>query len=357
MKLLIITLSFLSVTIASYSQENFSYQSAQPNYTLTFPKDHGSHDKFKTEWWYLTGHLFDKNTADFFKDSPKFGFQLTFFRASDSGKNGFLAHGALSDFSQNTHMHSSNHASSLPDLAGVSNGFLNVWNRKWYLKAIGDKFLASYKLEDGTQVNLLLEPNSSPILQGINGFSKKAICDECASHYYSFPNMKVTAQIFFPIGESKTYYGVSWYDHEFMSNSLQENQVGWDWFSLQLQDQRQLMLFKVRGKNSKDDFYSGTLIDSKNNTTINLDKSDFSIEVLSTWKSDKSKAKYPSKWNIKLSKYNINLDLSTRIPNQELNFEGQAVNAYYEGSIIEKNNKAIGYVEMTGYSSDIGKIL
>ena len=145
--------------------------------------------------------------------------------------------------------------------------------------------------------------------------------------------------------------GLSWLDREWSTTALSKEQVGWDWFSIQLNDSTELMYFKLRNKNGSADFAKGTLIYA-NGLTKKLYQSDLFIEEKSFWKNEKGD-KYPSKWLLSIPSENIKLTIATKIPDQELKLNLR----YYEGSIringfngkCEVNGS--GFVEMTGYSN------
>jgi predicted secreted hydrolase len=353
-----ISLIFLTTLCSAnlYAQDPYQYQNASPDRLLTFPKDHGSHPEFKTEWWYFTGQLYEENSTPF-KDKPLFGYQLTFFRANNSSEQGYLAHAAITDFKNGTHTFHSLASPESYNFAGASADNLKVWNRNWIIQPEGVNYSAKFSLPNYADVKLTLSAKTPPVLQGNNGFSKKGSCDLCASHYISFPLMETSAQITFKSSKSVKLKGLSWMDHEFMSNSLSESQVGWDWFSIMLKDNRQLMLFRVRDKNPNNSFYSGSLIktdSATNNTQVtNLDRNSFTLVESDYWTSPNTKAKYPNAWRITVPSESINLELKTRINNQELVFPGQKASSYYEGAISSQDESAIGYAELTGYSEPL----
>ena len=349
-------LIFLTNANNIFAQDTYQYEQASTKRVLSFPKDHGSHPNFKTEWWYFTGQLYDQNATPF-KDKPLYGYQLTFFRANNSSEQGFLAHAAITDFKSSTHKFHSLTSPESYNFAGASTEDLKVWNRNWSIQPNGASYIAKFTLPNYAQVTLTLTPKTQPVLQGENGFSKKGSCPTCASHYVSFTNMDTVAEINFSDAATTKLKGLSWMDHEFMSNSLSESQVGWDWFSIMLKDNRQLMLFRVRDKNPNNSFYSGSLIktdtvSSKPNVT-KLDKNSFSITETNYWTSPTTKAKYPSAWRIIIPSESIDIEVKTRINNQELVFPGQKASSYYEGAISSQDESAIGYAELTGYAEPL----
>ncbi len=160
-------------------------------------------------------------------------------------------------------------------------------------------------------------------------------------------------------GKKEKVRGLSWMDHEFGSNQLRDDQVGWDWFSIQLDNQSELMLYLMRRKDgSIDPYSSGTLV-SANGATKRLALKDFRIEVLDRWKSTKSGANYPMKWKVSIPSEEIELEILPAFPDQELMTNRSTRVTYWEGAvqiqgvIQSKSIAGQGYVEMTGYAGKL----
>jgi predicted secreted hydrolase len=160
-------------------------------------------------------------------------------------------------------------------------------------------------------------------------------------------------------GKQEKVRGLSWMDHEFGSNQLGEDQVGWDWFSIQLDNQTELMLYLMRRKDgSVDPYSSGTLV-SANGATRHLKLSDYRVEVLDRWKSPASGASYPMKWKITIPAQNIELEIIPEFANQELITNRSTRVTYWEGAVTirgtiqSKSVTGQGYVEMTGYAGKL----
>jgi predicted secreted hydrolase len=144
-------------------------------------------------------------------------------------------------------------------------------------------------------------------------------------------------------------------DHEFSTSALGPDQVGWDWFSVQLADGSELMLYHIRQKDgSAGPFSNGTVI-YQDGTTRQLKAGDFKIQVNSTWKSPHSGGTYPASWTVTIPSENLTLQIKPLIPDQELNLSI----IYWEGAVqitAEKNGSRLsgkGYVEMTGYAQSL----
>ncbi len=364
-----------------------AFSSASISRPLSFPEDHGAHPDFQTEWWYFTGHLFlDGQTV--FKDPSPLGFQLTFFRRASLNPDAapqqtYLAHAALSDHATNRFSFDQYLSRSTVGIAGAATNRLSVWNRDWRAEMVGDAIVLEFSLDRSgsssstkaanshTQVKLVAKA-TPPRLHGEGGYSAKTgaeDCADCASHYYSMPGMQVTGTILKEEVPTQVS-GIVWMDHEFMSNALQPNQVGWDWFSLSHKDGRHFMLFNVRDSSGAVDFASASVIEG--NTVKTLTREQFSIEVLRTWTSPQSAAKYPARWRVKVPSESLDVTLNPRASNQELHWNTEAnfphseskdrttspkKLSYWEGAISDEDQQVLGYAELTGYAGAMGDVL
>ncbi len=149
--------------------------------------------------------------------------------------------------------------------------------------------------------------------------------------------------------------GLSWMDHEFSTSALSEGQVGWDWFSIQLDNGSELMVFQIRRQDgSVDPYSSGTLI-NPDGSAIHLPKESFTIAVEDSWRSPRSRAEYPAQWKVSVPEYGIQLEILPYLADQELNvsftyWEGAvSVTGQQQGVTVSGN----GYIEMTGYAESM----
>jgi predicted secreted hydrolase len=368
--LVILGLFFILLSpIKLYAQE---FKRALPGKIFSFPQDHFSHPEFKTEWWYYSGHLQ--------ADKRPFGYQLTFFRTALRGEtkdqkskwsiqNLFFAHLALTDESRKRFEYrekisrgSLGEAGALPYKKEA--GPFRVWIEDWSVEGQGPG-MQNHSLEAGDKdfgIELLLIPEKNPVIHGQNGVSQKAEGEGFASHYYSISRLKAEGKIFLKRKEFPVQ-GISWMDHEFGSSQLRDDQVGWDWFSIQLDNQMELMLYQIRRQDgSIDPYSSGTMIFA-DNTYRHLPFKTFQIEVLEGWRSQKSGATYPSKWRVRVPDSQIDLLLTPTVKDQELITKESTRVTYWEGSVkivgeYQGNPiKGLGYVELTGYAKPLsGKI-
>jgi predicted secreted hydrolase len=341
----------------------FTYQLALPGRKLSFPADHASHPDYKTEWWYYTGHLEAES-------GKRYGYQVTFFRfglrdrqKEDSNEHPtlfsdlYMAHFALSDLNQKKFFFRERVNRGYGDKAGAATDRYLVWNEDWKVESDGKNHLIQVS-DRGKSLRLRLASLKPPVLHGQNGLSQKGEGEGRASYYYSLTRMQTQGEIEVD-GKKEKVQGLSWMDHEFGSNQLREDQVGWDWFSIQLDNQTELMLYLIRRKDgSSDPYSSGTLV-NPDGTTKHLALKDFRIEVVERWKSSKSGATYPMKWKVTIPAEELELEIVPAFPNQELITNRSTRVTYWEGAVGLKGTlrgKSIGgtgYVEMTGYAGKL----
>jgi predicted secreted hydrolase len=339
----------------------FTYQLALPGRKLSFPADHYSHPDFKTEWWYYTGHLETES-------GKKYGYQVTFFRfgVRDRQKEVkekplfselYMAHFALSDIAARKFIFRERINRGYGDKAGAATDRYLVWNEGW--KVEGDARNHSIDVKDrGTQLRLSVKSQKPPVLHGQNGLSQKGEGEGRASYYYSLTRMQTDGELTIDNKKEKVN-GLTWMDHEFGSNQLGENQVGWDWFSIQLNNDTELMLYVIRHKDgSPDPYSSGTLVKA-DGTTKHLALKDFQIEVLDRWKSRKTGANYPMKWKVTIPTEKIELEITPAFVEQELVTSRSTRVTYWEGAaritgtVRHRPIAGNGYVEMTGYAGKL----
>jgi len=355
---------------------------------MQFPQDHGPHFDYQTEWWYYTGNLTTTDGSDEpsrtrdsqsnLRDgsSRRLGYQLTFFRRgitpgvvkardSDWATNQiYFAHFAITDaasgvHSNNTHNESEIFERGAAGLAGASGAPFRVWIDNWAATGLNsDASQVQLKADDGKMtLNLVLNASKPPVVHGENGVSQKTETKGNASYYVSFTRMPTTGTIRIN-GENFSVTGDSWFDHEWGTTALGANAAGWDWFSIQLDDNRELMFFQIRNKDGGiEPFSSGTLIESDGLTKY-LKRDDVKITPQEFWTSNFSGGKYPSQWRIEIPSANLDLTLTPLIADQEMRvsftyWEG-AVNV--EGTSNGKDVRGQGYVEMTGYGNARGDV-
>lgn len=337
------------------------YREALPGYHYEFPRDYFDHPEYQTEWWYTTGNL---KAAD----GRAFGFELTFFRqgvSRDEKRNNpwevkdfYLAHLALSDLDGGHFYHAERANRAGPGIAGASAGDGKVWNGNWSAswKGGGQELIAQ---SEDFKFQLALKSEKPPVIHGESGVSQKAEGAGRASHYFSQTRLATSGTIEIK-GKEYAVSGLSWMDHEFFTRQLEAEQTGWDWFSIQLEDKTELMLFEIRRKDGTIDTHSaGTYVDASGRAS-HLRWGDFSLQPEGTkWKSPVSGASYPIQWKITVPKLEISLNARTKLAQQELNGKTKIAPNYWEGAMEfsgARGNtplRGCGYLEMTGYDRPV----
>lgn len=330
---------------------------ARPGYQFTFPRDHGSHPEFRTEWWYLTGHLRSS-------EGQRFGFQLTFFRQSThrgpwKGSSAwrtdqmFLAHAAITDESGKRFLSAERFARG-GLLAGASEQELSVFHGPWVLKgAPNGPWLAKCSVQ-GSTLELSLVPATPPVIFGEEGVSRKGEDPTAASHYLTFPRLRATGTLRLPEGKSLKVTGQAWMDHEFSSNSLSPGQVGWDWAAIQLREGGNLMAYRMRrGDGTQDPWSTLTEVDASGLITRTTHA--FALTQEGTWLSPQSGAHYPQPMT--LEAWGHRWRLVPILPDQELRTPRSTGITYWEGAcrVLDEHGVDIGdaYLEQTGYAHSL----
>jgi predicted secreted hydrolase len=343
-----------------------SWRQAIGPWQWSFPRDHGAHPEYRTEWWYFTGNLKDK-------DGKQYGYQLTFFRqglslnASQSDnpwsiRDVYLAHFAIVDGSSGKFWFYDRASRTGPGLAGAATGSMDVWTLNWSAKMVGNTIYLKAHLGE-MALDLELMPRKPKIFHGEKGLSKKGPNPGQSSYYYSFTDLasKGTIQASL-LRQPIEVTGTSWFDQEFASNILSADQVGWDWFGIHLSDGRDLMLFQLRKKDGTiEQASSGTIIE-KDGTSRYLRQSDITLKVLAQWKSPKSSGTYPAKWQVSIPSAQIDIILAPIVANQELVTEASTGVTYWEGAVTGTGTSrggavtVEGYAELTGYAGSLGGV-
>ena len=330
------------------------FRPALPGYEFEFPRDHGAHDEYKTEWWYYTGHL----RTD---DGHRYGFELTFFRVGVTPpgvpaesrwdlRNLSLAHFAVSDIDGKQFRYYEKLNRSSPFTAGAATGKLDVFNESWRAVTQPDGSWRIEGLAGKDSLDLVLRTRKLPAVHGENGISVKATGADYASHYYSMTRLEAVGRI---NGQHAT--GQAWMDHEFGSSQLRESQQGWDWFSVQLDNDSELMLYQIRRTDGSPDVTSSGSLIGSDGSVIHLRHDQLHITPLGSWHSSKSGATYPMGWRVVVPAFLIDVTLQPLLRDQELLTRGSTGVTYWEGAVdVNGRFDAVnvggeGYVEMTGY--------
>lgn len=334
----------VSLYILPLLAASFPYREAVSGYAYQFPRDHFEHQDFRTEWWYYTGNV----TA---AGGERFGFELVFFRQGErhpsqtgsawSVQDLYLAHAALTDARGKKFLYKERLNRPGPGVAGASFEQKRIWNGNWSVKWQGENQTVE-AVTDKFRFHLELVPQKPFVIEGVNGISQKAEGAGRASYYVSFPLLRATGDV-----DGQPVNGTAWMDHEWFTEQLAPDQQGWDWFSIQLDNNTELMLFELRKKDgSVDAWSSGTYVDAQGKA-MHLKREDFTLQTVSLWH------KYPVVWKICVPSLGIDLTSHAVLDDQELRSK-QSGPSYWEGAVNYSGSQhGVGYVEMTGYEGQV----
>ena len=325
---------------------------------LSFPADHGPHPEYRHEWWYVTGNL----------ETPEgrhFGFQVTFFRfnldpeaperdGAWATRQSWMAHLALTDTEGERFHHAERFGRGAAGIAGARAEPFAVWLEDWSLESVGEAtWPARLRGEaDDFAIDLEINPERRRTLQGEAGYSRKGPGEGNASRYYSYTRMVAEGAV--RSGEEQfPVRGRAWMDREWGSSALAEDQQGWDWFALQLDDGSDLMLYRIRASDGGMDPHSKGVLVHEDGRRVFLDADQVDLEVLDTWESPEGR-RYPVAWDLRIPEQDLALEVQPRMRAQEIT---GAFN-YWEGAVHGRGHHGDtevsfqGYLELSGYDGD-----
>ncbi len=351
------TRAALDVATMLAGESGEGYLRADGPREFEFPRDHGPHDGFRTEWWYFTGNV---DTAS----GQAMGYQLTFFRTALTPRptarpstlaadHIWMAHFALSDISARRFHAFEHHSREAGDLAGAGREPLRVWLNDWSAEFDASGTTILLKAREGNfALDLTLRGSKAPVLNGAEGLSRKNAVVGGASYYYSMTRLATSGSIELD-GRVHAVEGQSWMDREWMSGTLGSEQIGWDWFALQLDDGSEVMCSRMRRSDgTRDAFDSGSIIDAQGKQRT-LTSAEFDLGVLVNWTSPRSKLEYPAGWTLRVPAMRLELEILPAQADQELGLSFR----YWEGAVKllgTRDGKPIagrGYAELVGYGS------
>jgi predicted secreted hydrolase len=332
---------------------------------FTLPRDHGPHFEYQTEWWYFTGNL---SAAD----GRHFGFQLTFFRRGLtpgpppdgpglSSNQVYFAHFAITDVAAGRHVAAERFSRGAGGLAGATGEPFAVWLESWKADGLNrdgsSVRLSASDPETSLSLDLELGATKPLVAHGNRGLSPKSEEPGNASYYVGHTRMTARGRL--GLTADAAVAGEAWFDHEWSTSALGPGAVGWDWFSLQLDDGRELMLFRIRREDGTVEAVSGGTLVDRDGRTRRLLRDDFSIDVLDRWTSPQSGGRYPSRWRLRVPSAEIDVLVEPWLADQEM----RTSFVYWEGAVRVagrsggKPCSGQGYVELTGYARSMRGLL
>jgi predicted secreted hydrolase len=332
---------------------------------FTFPADHGAHPEYQTEWWYYTGNL----TGE---DGRLYGYQFTLFRnalspemverpSTMASNQVYMAHFALTDVGANRHTSFERYSRGAAGLAGAEGEpTFRAWLEDWEVVSIepGLYHMQVAAERDGAPLalDLILQETRPPLLHGDAGLSQKGPEPGNASYYYSLVHMATTGSVT-SNGRTVAVEGQSWMDHEFGTSALSENALGWDWFSMPLDNGAAIMFAQIRtSEGGRIGDFEGTIVHPDGRQEI-INADDFHMEILEQWTSPRTGITYPSGWRVSLPRWEAELEVQPLVRDQEM----MVSLIYWEGAVAVEGMlggepvSGRGYVELTGYGSELGR--
>jgi predicted secreted hydrolase len=316
---------------------------------MRFPQDHGSHPDFRLEWWYVTGWL----------DEPfaPLGFQVTFFRARPELKHDnpsafaprhiIIAHAALSDPAYGRLIHAERAARAGFGLAGADQGRTRAWIGDWKLEQEGASYRTHIAARDFS-FELALAATQPPLKQGEDGFSRKGPAPHSASYYYSIPHLEVSGTV--TRGTiSRRVAGIAWLDHEWSSQYMEREAVGWDWIGINLDGGGALMAFRMRDARGGHLWAGGTLRRADGRLEV-FPPEAVRFAARRLWQSPRTAATYPVSVSVRAGGHEFAIE--PLFDDQEHDARATTGTIYWEGAVRAfAGGRAAGkgYLELTGY--------
>lgn len=350
-------------TLGADSRAAEEWKIAEPGWRYEFPRDHLPHPGFKTEWWYFTGNVRDAA-------GRRFGYQVTFFRqglrapGASEARSRFVvsdlkfAHFAVTDVQRERFHFSQKLSRGAFGEAGFggqepAKGAARLaWIDDWQLGLPESGGFTLMAATGDARLAFSLDPGKPWTIHGQRGISQKADGPGHASHYYSGTRMPTRGSLTVE-GRSFEVSGETWFDHEWATNQLTSAQAGWDWFSLQLDDGTELMLYQLRLRAGGTDPNSSATFIARDGTARHLTHDEYTLRPLAYWESPETRGRYPIEWELNVPSLALAIRITTPVRRQELVLMPIA---YWEGLIDLSGTRAgaavkgHGYMELTGYA-------
>ncbi|MFK7892513.1 MAG: lipocalin-like domain-containing protein [Granulosicoccus sp.] len=364
-------LCFTGSRTALADEEESLYPVIPPDPDLSFPRDHGAHPAYRTEWWYLT--------AWFESENGPMGMQITFFRSrTPYGRDNpsrfapeqlVLAHAALSMPVKGTLMHDEQAWRADDTIArfSVSDTDVEVGlpASRWRMfRDESDQYQITVNAREFAFSITARPPPwmKAPVLQGKAGFSQKGPAIEQSSCYYSRPQLQIEG-FFRTDGSDVPVKGNGWLDHEWSSSILDEQATGWDWVGLNFHDGSALMAFQVRRESGEPLYSAARLVENADSEMTQKDLEP-RFTPLRYWQSARTDARYPV--SARLVAGDLDLLIEPLFDDQELDSRASTGVIYWEGAVqvwdmasVQPDGSktgeriATGYMELTGYAGTL----
>ena len=349
--------SFLALSLAGFADSlraQADYGVVSAGRPLAFPRDHGAHPAYRTEWWYATGWVNDAS-------GNEYGVQVTFFRnrprVAETNASAFaprqlvFAHAAVADPRRARLLHDQRAAREGFGLAGAEERTTRVWIDDWSFALVESAYVARIAARDFA-LDLRVLPTQPVLLQGKDGYSRKGPASAQASYYYSEPQLAVSGTMALG-GTSTAVSGSAWLDHEWSSEVMAPEAAGWDWIGINLADGGAVMAFRMRDRSGAA-FWGGGVLRSAGGATRTLSRDDVRFVPLRSWRSPRTGVTYPVAMRVTAGERELTLE--PLFDDQELDSRASTGTIYWEGAVraTEAGREAgRGYLELTGYGAPL----
>jgi predicted secreted hydrolase len=330
------------------------YPVVAPGRPLAFPRDHGSHPDFRTEWWYVTGWVTDAAGHDY-------GVQVTFFRhrprIAEADQSAFaprqllFAHAAIADPAFGRLRHDQRAARAGFGLAEAGEETTRVTIDDWSLELAGDVYRARVVGRD-FELDLRFASHTPILVNGESGYSRKGPLPNQASWYYSRPQLAVSGTIVVG-GAPLAARGVAWLDHEWSSEYIATDASGWDWTGVNFDDGAALMAFRMRDR-AGGTLWAGGTSRSADGRVRTFAAGDIRFMVRRTWRSPRTGFGYPVAMTVAAA--GAEYTLEPLMDDQELDSRASTGTIYWEGAVRATGpdgRSGRGYLELTGYGTPL----
>jgi predicted secreted hydrolase len=335
--------------------------------TFVFPDDHGPHPAFRSEWWYFTGIV--RAAPNGAGGERRFGYQLTIFRqalapqaqprpSAWASRDIYMAHLAVADLDGDARsprfFADERFARDGLGLGGAGARPLSIWTDAWRISGPpegGDLFPAHLvAASEHTAIDFQVNRGRGPVLQGQGGLSAKGPQPGNASYYYSCTRLPTRGQLVIN-GRSFQIDGESWLDREWSTSALEATLAGWDWLGVHLSDGRDLMMYRLRGKDGGTASESRATLIAPDGKTQLFAPGAFTLTATDSWRSPRSGARYPALLRLTIPAASLELTIRPLLADQELPLSVR----YWEGAATVSGTAdghalgGSGYLELTGY--------
>jgi predicted secreted hydrolase len=372
------TLALMLCLVTALVRSEATYPGVVPGHELAFPRDEGSHPDYRIEWWYVTGQLDDGESK---VRAPR-GFQVTFFRVRTglgtdnpsqfAPRQVLFAHAAVADPVTGKLRHAQRSARTGFDLVYAREGSLDVKLDDWSIRQVNPGRYVTSASGDDFGFELTLASTQPPLLQGEQGFSRKGPDPRAASYYYSQPQLAVSGEVTID-GSAKKVAGTAWFDHEWSSDYVDADALGWDWLGVNLNEGGALMAFRMRGRQGGERWAGATLrgrgselrepspapratSPAEAGEAKSFGPEEVSWTPLKNWRSPRTGVTYPVQWRVQVGDRRYRVE--PLLLDAELDSRPTTGILYWEGPIrlvddATAKEAGRGYLELTGYGGKV----